>query len=80
MVLMSSRMCLVEVLGGLQGEDRVRSAKNQTTLLALGNGAVTACLVGAKCFLRILVLTASRVDGRYRPCLTHERTGAPRGK
>lgn len=30
MVLMSSRMCLVEVLGGLQwGKGRVRSAKSQ---------------------------------------------------
>lgn len=49
MVLMSSRMCLVEVLGGLQWrKDWVRSARSQITTLALSKGAVTECPVGVK--------------------------------
>lgn len=47
MVLMSSRMCLVDVLGGLQwGKGRVRSATSQIVTLALGEGAVTESLAG----------------------------------
>lgn len=77
MVLMSSRMCLVEVLGGLQwGKDLVRSVKNQITPPTLGKGADTEHLVVAKCFSRILILTPSGVGGSYCPFLTHESTGA----
>lgn len=57
MVLMSSRMCLVEVPGGLQrGKDWVRS---ECTLLALGGqGAVPEHLAGAKHFVCPLLLPA----------------------
>lgn len=58
MVLMSSRMCLVEVLGGLwMGEDRVRSAKSQTAPAGPGQGRCYCAPGECKRFLRILVLT-----------------------
>lgn len=51
MVLMSSRMCLVEVLGGLQeGEHRVRLA-NRSPRQPWAR-ALLLSLVGAKCFPR----------------------------
>lgn len=47
MVLMSSRMCLVEVPGGLQqGKEQVRSASGPH-LPARGKGAATGSVVGA---------------------------------
>lgn len=51
MVLMSSRMCLVEVLGGLQGEHWVRSASNQIARQPWAR-AVAERRAGAKCFPR----------------------------